>query len=180
MYVLCWVGTLRWSSVQSLLFLKCFGSQSRVRASTGRLTDAFVCWQPPGLSHPASSYCAGIQPSLVLPRLQHPSSLAWNMIKTCQGVSLPLPLLKGTRRPFPDYRLKELPANPTPHIFLVSPILFIFCLAHQTIFFSSFFFRALLLYDVLLVSAVRWSESAVCIHILPPSWVSHRLLNPAL
>ena len=35
-----------------------------------------------------------------------------------------------------------------------------------------FFFGIELLYNVVLVSAVQWSESAICLHITPSSWTS--------
>ena len=38
---------------------------------------------------------------------------------------------------------------------------------------SLFFFIGIyLLYNIILVSAVQQSESAICIHICPPSWIS--------
>ena len=46
------------------------------------------------------------------------------------------------------------------------------CVSKQIFYFMSYFiFGVLLLYRVMLVSAVQWSESAICIHISPPSWV---------
>ena len=39
-------------------------------------------------------------------------------------------------------------------------------------FFFFFFIGVKLLYNVVLVSAVQWSESALCIPISPPSWTS--------
>ena len=35
-----------------------------------------------------------------------------------------------------------------------------------------------LLYNVVLGPAVRWSESAICIHIAPPSWTSFQRPSP--
>ena len=45
-----------------------------------------------------------------------------------------------------------------------------------------FFIGVYLLYSFALVSAVQWSESAMCIHISPPSWtsLSHPTPSPAL
>ena len=48
------------------------------------------------------------------------------------------------------------------------------CVSKQIFYFMSYFiFGVLLLYRVMLVSAVQWSESAICIHISPPSWAPH-------
>ena len=48
------------------------------------------------------------------------------------------------------------------------------CVSKQIFYFMSYFiFGVLLLYRVMLVSAVQRSESAICIHISPPSWAPH-------
>ena len=46
-------------------------------------------------------------------------------------------------------------------------------LGKSRFYFNFFFIGVQLLYNVALLSAVQQSESAVCIHVSPPSWTPH-------
>ena len=52
---------------------------------------------------------------------------------------------------------------------------------NSTFFFYWFFFIGVqLLYNVVLVSVVQWSDSTICVHISPPSWTSLPFPTPPI
>ena len=67
-------------------------------------------------------------------------------------------------------------------LFKLDPVLssfFIFHFSGSYLYFFNFFFNGVsLLYNVVLVSPLQWHESAVCIHVSPPSWASFTSLHP--